>query len=83
MLDFIETKIKQFWLGVHLIWLPVRELIDQQGNEERAEQIKKDHNIKMAQFIHKGNYKILELEKKASEDKYKQRDFLEGLNATP
>ena len=83
MRDFVETNIKQFWLGVHLNWIPVRELIDQQGNEEKAEEVKKNHKIKMAQFVHKGTYKVLELEKKAAEDKYKQRDFLEELYQTP
>jgi hypothetical protein len=37
----------------------------------------------MAQFVHKGTYKVLELEKKAAEDKYLQRDFLEELYQKP
>lgn len=37
----------------------------------------------MSQSNHKGTYKILELEKKVAEDKYKQRDFLEDLYKKP
>ena len=46
---------------------------------EKVDQIKNDYQIKMGQSAHKGTYKILELEKKVSEDKYKQREFLENL----
>ena len=50
---------------------------------EKVDQIKNDYQIKMGQSAHKGTYKILELEKKVSEDKYKQRDFLENLYKKP
>ena len=79
MLDFVESRVKQFWLGCHLYWVPVRELIEQEVNEEKADLLKKQFNIKIGQFNHKGAYKVLELEKKTTEDKYKQREFLEDL----